>query len=99
MLAVAWAAAYADSDPRSRSGSFWHQTDARSGDENPLRAVDRQSTPLVPVCTRASDSRTFILFFKPSHRAANIRHFHRHRLLGAECYFVLSGDFHVERYV
>jgi hypothetical protein len=26
---VAGAAAYADSDPRSRAGSFWHQTDAR----------------------------------------------------------------------
>jgi hypothetical protein len=33
------------------------QRKGRSSDENPPRAVDRQSTPLVPVCTCASDSR------------------------------------------
>jgi hypothetical protein len=40
------------SSARPRRG----QRKDRSGDENPPRAVDRQSTPLVPVCTCASDS-------------------------------------------
>jgi hypothetical protein len=68
-------------------------------------AVDRQSTLLVPVRHLGFGSRIIhprilqAVAARTSHRAANIRHFHWHRLLRAECDLILSGYFQVERYV